>query len=91
MINEAAKPMLRKIVKLDTSRGFEVVGNSNNFLLENYMPATQDFVSSSTRIFWVTLAKASANLGLSFIATIFSYYLIILSDSKMHCPDVLGQ
>jgi heat shock transcription factor, other eukaryote len=51
MINEAAKPMLRKIVKLDTSRGFEVVGNSNNFLLENYMPATQDFVSSSTRIF----------------------------------------
>uniref|UniRef100_A0A0A9CWJ4 Uncharacterized protein n=1 Tax=Arundo donax TaxID=35708 RepID=A0A0A9CWJ4_ARUDO len=69
LINEAAKAMLRKILKLDASDRFESVGNSDNFLLENYLPTAQGFdSSSSTRNSGVTLAEVPANSGLPYIA-----------------------
>nr|CAB3497420.1 unnamed protein product [Digitaria exilis] len=68
MINEAAKAMLRKILKLDAPHRYESVGNSDNFLLENYIPATQGFdSSSSTRNSGVTLAEVPANSGLPYV------------------------
>lgn len=69
LINEAAKAMLRKILKLDSSHRLESMGNSENgnFLLENYMPGAQAFESSSsTRNSGVTLSEVSANPGLPY-------------------------
>lgn len=93
MINEAAKAMLRKILKLDTSHRFESVGNSdNNFLLENYMPPAQGFdSSSSTRNSGVTLAEVPANSGLPYVPT-SSGLTAICSPSvtpEIQCPVAL--
>uniref|UniRef100_A0A0D9W1J9 HSF-type DNA-binding domain-containing protein n=1 Tax=Leersia perrieri TaxID=77586 RepID=A0A0D9W1J9_9ORYZ len=92
MINEAAKAMLRKILKLDPSHRFESMGNSDNFLLENYMPAGQGFdSSSSTRNSGVTLAEVPANSGLPYVAAANSGLSAICSSStpQIQCPVVL--
>jgi heat shock transcription factor, other eukaryote len=94
MINEAAKAMLRKILKLDASRRFETVGNSDNLLLENYMPpaASQGFDSSSTtRNSGATLAEVPANSGLPYIAASSGLSAICSSSAtpEMHYPVVL--
>ncbi|GJM97287.1 hypothetical protein PR202_ga14205 [Eleusine coracana subsp. coracana] len=92
MINEAAKAMLRKILKLDDSHRFETVSNADNFLLENYMPATQGFDSSSTtRNSGVTLAEVPANSGLPYIAASSGLSAICSSSvtPEMQCPVVL--
>jgi len=94
LINEAAKAMLRKILKLDSSHRFESMGNSdnNNFLLENYMPAAQAFESSSsTRNSGVTLAEVPANSGLPYVSA-SSGLSAICSPSvapEIQCPVVL--
>jgi heat shock transcription factor, other eukaryote len=93
MINEAAKAMLRKILKLDASHRFESVGNSDNFLLENYMPPAQGFDSSSTtRNSGVTLAEVPANSGLPYIATSSGLSAICSSSAtpEMQCPVAMG-
>ncbi|KAG8098984.1 hypothetical protein GUJ93_ZPchr0013g37170 [Zizania palustris] len=92
MINEAAKAMLRKILKLDSSHRFESMGNSDNFLLENYMPTGQGFDSSaSTRNSGVTLAEVPANSGLPYAAATSSGFSAICSSStpQIQCPVVL--
>ena len=94
LINEAAKAMLRKILKLDSSHRFESMGNSdnNNFLLENYMPAAQAFESSSsTRNSGVTLAEVPANSGLPYVSA-SSGLSAICSPTvapEIQCPLVL--
>jgi heat shock transcription factor, other eukaryote len=93
MINEAAKAMLRKILKLDASHRFETAGaDSDNFLLENYMPppppASQGFDSSSTtRNSGVTLAEVPANPGLPYVAAASSG--TPSAAPEMQCPAVL--
>ncbi|XP_052148776.1 heat stress transcription factor A-1 [Oryza glaberrima] len=91
MINEAAKAMLRKILKLDSSHRFESMGNSDNFLLENYMPNGQGFdSSSSTRNSGVTLAEVPANSGLPYVATSSGLSAICsTSTPQIQCPVVL--
>ncbi|KAF0917916.1 hypothetical protein E2562_021636 [Oryza meyeriana var. granulata] len=88
MINEAAKAMLRKILKLDSSHRFESMGNSDNFLLENYMPTSQGFdSSSSTRNSGVTLAEVPANSGLPYVATSSGLSAICSSSTpQIQCP-----
>lgn len=92
MINEAAKAMLRKILKLDAPHRFESVGNSDNFLLENYIPATQGFdSSSSTRNSGVTLAEVPANSGLPYMAASSGLSAICSSSvaPEIPCPAAL--
>lgn len=92
MINEAAKAMLRKILKLDAPHRFESVGNSDNFLLENYIPDTQGFdSSSSTRNSGVTLAEVPANSGLPYMAASSGLSAICSSSvaPEIQCPAAL--
>uniref|UniRef100_A0A0A9A7Y1 HSF-type DNA-binding domain-containing protein n=1 Tax=Arundo donax TaxID=35708 RepID=A0A0A9A7Y1_ARUDO len=92
MINEAAKAMLRKILKLDASHRSESVGNSDNFLLENYLPTAQGFdSSSSTRNSGVTLAEVPANSGLPYIAASSGLSAICSPSTtpEIQCPAVL--
>jgi heat shock transcription factor len=92
MINEAAKAMLRKILKLDASHRLESVGNSDNFLLENYMPGPQDFdSSSSTRNSGVTLAEVPATSGLPYVAASSGLSAICSSAvaPEIQCPVLL--
>ncbi|KAG8061837.1 hypothetical protein GUJ93_ZPchr0003g16836 [Zizania palustris] len=91
MINEAAKAMLRKILKLDSSHRFESTGNSDNLLLENYMRTGQGFdSSSSTQNSGVTLAEVSANSGFPYAATSSGFSAICSSSTpQIPCPVVL--
>ncbi|KAL6909584.1 hypothetical protein ACP4OV_001865 [Aristida adscensionis] len=92
MINEAAKAMLRKILKLDASHRLESMGQSDNFLLENYMPAAQGFdSSSSTRNSGVTLAEVPANSGLPYVGTSTGISAICSPSTtpEIPCPAVL--
>ncbi|PSR93558.1 Heat shock factor protein [Actinidia chinensis var. chinensis] len=68
MMNEAAKAMLREIIKLDASSWLENNNNSDAFLISNVSsPNSLDSGSSSTRTSGVTLQEVPPSSGHSYL------------------------
>lgn len=72
MMNEAAKAMLRQIIKLDSSMMLENIdNNSDNFLISNVSsPDALDCGSSSNCISGVTLQEVSPSSGASYLPAV---------------------
>ncbi|KAK4486534.1 hypothetical protein RD792_009218 [Penstemon davidsonii] len=72
LINEAAKAMLRQIVKLDSSPSLENFGNSTDSLLigdGSSAPPALDSASSPNRVSGVTLQEVTPAFGPSFVTS----------------------
>lgn len=67
LINEAAKAMLRQILKMNTSTMLESVGTSDNLFIENFHSPSETFDSTSSLNSAVTLSDVPSNSGVSFM------------------------
>ncbi|WOL05588.1 heat stress transcription factor A-1-like [Canna indica] len=67
LINEAAKAMLRQILKTNGSPRLESLINSDNLMIENFQSPSEAFESTSSRNSSVTLAEVPSNSGVQFV------------------------
>nr|CAD1818651.1 unnamed protein product [Ananas comosus var. bracteatus] len=95
MINEAAKAMLRQILKLDGSSPprLEQLSNSDNFSLENFMPPSEattfDSTSSNTNS-GVTLAEVPSGLSVPYVTASTGFSAICLSSAASEIQSPIG-
>ncbi|XP_020089587.1 heat stress transcription factor A-1-like isoform X1 [Ananas comosus] len=95
MINEAAKAMLRQILKLDGSSPprLEQLSNSDNFSLENFMPpseATTFDSTSSNRNSGVTLAEVPSGLSVPYVTASTGFSAICSSSAASEIQSPIG-
>ncbi|XP_073001610.1 heat stress transcription factor A-1-like [Typha latifolia] len=91
LINEAAKAMLRQILKMDASSRLESPNNSDSFLLGNFVPPSEAFDStSSSRNSRVTLAEVPSSSGVPYITASSGYSAICSSSAAPEVQSPVG-
>ncbi|XP_074562839.1 heat stress transcription factor A-1-like [Curcuma longa] len=91
LINEAAKAMLRQIIKMNASARLESSGNSDNLHLDNFQIPSEAFESTASQNSCVTLSEIPSNSGFAFVPSTSA-----LSDqssavsNEMMGPDGIG-
>ncbi|XP_074566934.1 heat stress transcription factor A-1-like [Curcuma longa] len=69
LINEAAKAILKQIIKMNPSAILESLGDSDNLQLDNFPSPSEAFESTASQNSGVTLSEIPSSSGISFIPT----------------------